>query len=194
MRFFPRKSTNERSDEELLEAYRSSGDKALVGILYTRYAHLVFGLCLNYFRDKELARDAVLQLFEKLFDSLKRTKPEHFKTWLTYVARNHCISELRKQQVQRERNEKFLREEEAPLSAPSDELHEELLLKEEKLKRLEKAVMSLGDEQRTCIELFYFKDKSYKDIADLTGYTENQVKSYIQNGKRNLKLLLEENQ
>src|ERR1044071_7929293 len=112
MRFFPRKRKNEMSDDDLLAAYRLSGDKALVGELYTRYAHLVYGLCLNYFRDRELARDAVLQLFEKLFETLTRTKPENFKTWLTYVARNHCISELRKQNVARERNNEFVRDEE----------------------------------------------------------------------------------
>lgn len=192
MRFFPRKSTSQRSDEELLEEYRSGGDKALVGILYTRYAHLVFGLCLNYFRDKELARDAVLQLFERLFDSLRRTKPENFKTWLTYVARNYCISELRKQQVQRERSVQFQQDELSLSPETTDELAEGLHEKEEKLKRLELAVRELGEEQRICIELFYFKDRSYREIAESTGYSENQVKSYIQNGKRNLKLLMED--
>jgi RNA polymerase sigma-70 factor (ECF subfamily) len=192
MRFFPRKSTSQRSDEELLEEYRSGGDKALVGILYTRYAHLVFGLCLNYFRDKELARDAVLQLFERLFDSLRRTKPENFKTWLTYVARNYCISELRKQQVQRERSAQFHQDELSFSPESTDELAEGLHEKEEKLKRLELAVRELGEEQRICIELFYFKDQSYREIAETTGYSENQVKSYIQNGKRNLKLLMED--
>lgn len=189
MRLFPRKRNSALSDEELLEAYRAHGDKAVVGELYTRYAHLVYGLCLNYFKDRELARDAVLQLFEKLFETLKRTKPENFKTWLSYVARNFCISELRKQQVQRERSEEYLRdEEEAPLYEPAeDPAH-----REEKLKQLERAVRALGDEQRACIELFYFKDKSYREIADITGFPEKLVKSHIQNGKRNLRIILDQ--
>lgn len=189
MRFFPWKRKSTLSDEELLEAYRNSGDKALVGELYTRYAHLVYGQCLNYFRDREIARDAVLQLFEKLFETLKRTKPENFKTWLSFVARNYCISELRKQQVQRERGEDFFRDETELLTEEDPVDHHG---KEERLKKLEKAVLELGDEQRKCIELFYFRDKSYKEIADLTGYSEKQVKSHIQNGKRNLKFLMEE--
>lgn len=188
MRLFPRKKNSNLSDEELLEQYRSSGDKALVGELYTRYAHLVYGLCLNYFRDREMARDAVLQLFERLFETLKRTKPENFKSWLTYVARNHCISELRKQNVARERNNEFVRDEEL---LPEETDAEELLRRDEQLKRLETAVKELGDEQRTCIELFFFKDKSYREIADITGFDEKQVKSHLQNGKRNLRLILE---
>jgi RNA polymerase sigma factor (sigma-70 family) len=193
MRFFPWKRRSSLSDEDLLEAYRTSGDKALVGELYTRYSHLVYGVCLKYFRDRELARDAVLQLFEKLFETLKRTHPENFKTWLSFVARNHCISELRKMQVQRERSAEYLRdEEEEPLSdlAGADDAG----LREKKLKKLEEAVLSLGDDQRRCVELFYFKDKSYKEICDITGFTEKQVKSHLQNGKRNLKLFLEEEQ
>jgi RNA polymerase sigma-70 factor (ECF subfamily) len=181
------------TDAELLAAYRASGDKALVGELYTRYAHLVYGLCLNYFRDREVARDAVLQLFEKLFESLKKNEPENFKMWLTFVARNFCISELRKQKVQRERTENYLRDEDEPLiDDPESTVIEDAQQREEKLKKLENAVMALEDEQRTCIELFYFKDKSYREIADITGFSEKMVKSHLQNGKRNLKLILEE--
>jgi RNA polymerase sigma factor (sigma-70 family) len=189
MRLFPRKRKSHLSDEELLESYRASGDKALVGELYTRYAHLVYGMCLNYFRDRELARDAVLQLFEKLFETLKRTKPENFKNWLSFVARNHCISELRKQQVAKMRSEDFLRQEEN--FAPAEEESEEMELRETRLKKLEDAIRELGEEQRTCVELFYIRDKSYKEISEITGFTEMQVKSHLQNGKRNLKILLE---
>jgi RNA polymerase sigma factor (sigma-70 family) len=189
MRFFPWKRKNSLSDEELVSAYRDGGDKALVGELYVRYSHLVYGVCLNYFRDRELARDAVLQLFEKLFVTLRNTQPENFKNWLGFVARNYCITELRKMKVKQERNEDYLQGEETEVFQQNDE---EPLKKEEQLKRLEKAVKDLGDDQRTCIELFYFRDKSYKEIAEITGYTENQVKSHIQNGKRNLKIRLED--
>ncbi|HEU4716551.1 MAG TPA: sigma-70 family RNA polymerase sigma factor [Bacteroidia bacterium] len=189
MRFFPRKWKSNLSDEELLKEYRSSGDKAFVGELYIRYSHLVYGLCLNYFRDRELARDAVLQLFEKLMTVLTKNEPENFKMWLTFVARNHCISELRKIQVQRDRKQEYA-------SAPGEDNtdREELLKKEERLSRLEEAVKLLGEEQRKCIELFYFSEKSYEEISEITGYSEKQVKSYLQNGKRNLKIIMEENQ
>jgi RNA polymerase sigma-70 factor (ECF subfamily) len=190
MRFFSRKQKSTLSDDELVKAYRVTGDKTHLGELYTRYAHLVYGLCLNYFRDREQARDAVLSLFEKLFVSLQKNQPENFKMWLTFVARNHCISELRKQKTQRERTENYLRDEEEPLFDESAAENAEK--REEKLKKLEDAVTALGEEQRKCVELFYFKEKSYQEISELTGFSEKQVKSYLQNGKRNLKQYLEE--
>lgn len=191
MRFFPWKKKSHLSDEELIRSYHSSGDKAFVGELYVRYAHLMYGVCLKYYRDREQARDAVLQIFEKLFDSLQKHTPENVKTWLMFVARNYCISDLRKQKVRDEKHSQYEKNEEEPLFA-EDESGVEKLLKEERLQRLEEAINSLGEEQRTCIELFYLKDKSYKDISDITGMTEKQVKSHIQNGKRNLKLILEQ--
>ena len=190
MGLFPRKRKSILSDDELVNAYKASGDKTLIGELYTRYAHLVYGLCLNYFRDREFARDAVLSLFEKLFVSLKKNKPENFKIWLTFVARNHCISELRKQKTQRDRTEKYLRDEDEPLF--DENAIENASQREEKLKKLEEAVLTLGGDQRKCLELFYFKEKSYQEISELTGFPEKQVKSHLQNGKRNLKQYLEE--
>lgn len=186
MRFFPRKRTSDLSDQELMARYRQGGDKALVGELYNRYAHLVYGACLHYFADRELARDAVLQIFERLFESLRQQQPDNFGVWVNTVARNHCISELRKQQVQRKRSEAY-----------THEVHSDLLddtmdpqQREDQFRRLEEAVRRLGEDQRKCIELFYFGDKSYREIADLTGFSEKDVKSHLQNGKRNLKIAL----
>lgn len=193
MAFFPRKRKSVLTDEDLVRAYRASGDKTLVGELYVRYSHLVYGLCLNYFRDKEIARDAVLVLFEKLFEALKKNEPDNFKIWLTFVARNHCISELRKMKTRSERAEEYLREDEfAIIVDPENPQQENAEKREEKLIKLEAAVNALGEEQRKCVELFYFQDKSYQEISRLTGFTEKQVKSHLQNGKRNLKQYLEE--
>lgn len=190
MRFFPWKKKSNLSDEELIRSYHSTSDKAFVGELYIRYAHLMYGVCLKYYRDREQARDAVLQIFEKLFESLKTHTPENVKTWLMFVARNYCISDLRKLQVKAEKQSRYEKDEEAPLTEDDD--FADKLLKEQRLQRLEEAISALGDDQRTCIELFYLKDKSYKEISDITGMSEKQVKSHIQNGKRNLKLILEQ--
>lgn len=191
MRFFPWKKKSSLSDEELIRSYHSSGDKAFVGELYIRYAHLMYGVCLKYYRDREQSRDAVLQIFEKLFVSLKTHTPENVKTWLMFVARNYCISELRKMKVHSEKHSRYEKDEEEPLMPEEDVLHEKVI-KEQRLQRLEDAISALGDEQKQCIELFYLKDKSYKEISDITGMNEKQVKSHIQNGKRNLKLILEQ--
>ena len=64
-------------------------------------------------------------------------------------------------------------------------------LKEVKLQQLEEGITKLNSEQKICVELFYLQNKSYVEVAEITGYELNQVKSYIQNGKRNLKIYLE---
>ena len=64
--------------------------------------------------------------------------------------------------------------------------------KEQTILQLETALKTLNKEQKWCVELFYYKNKSYNEIIDITGYTANEVKSHIQNGKRNLKLKLTE--
>lgn len=187
MGLFFRTKKSEWTDEELLRKYRSSGERALFGEFYSRYVHLVYGVCLKYFKDREVARDAAVQLFEKLMVSLKQNEPENVPSWLLFVARNHCISELRKHKVMRERSEQFEADEQLWYDAEDRLSPEE---KEQRLLRLEHAVNTLGEEQRQCIELFYFKEKSYEEIATLTGFSEKQVKSHLQNGKRNLRLAL----
>ena len=49
----------------------------------------------------------------------------------------------------------------------------------------------LNPEQKQCLILFYLEKKSYQEISENTGFSLMQVKSYIQNGKRNLKILLD---
>ncbi|MES2591263.1 MAG: sigma-70 family RNA polymerase sigma factor [Bacteroidota bacterium] len=175
------------NDEELVALYRNCHDKRLIAELYKSYAHLVLGTCIYYLKDKAQAEDAVLQVFEKLFDELKKRDIENFKVWLTFVVRNFCISELRKIQTKLNRDIQYQYEIKQQTIQVNDEDTEE---NESKLARLEIALGSLNPFQKKCIELFYLKNKSYIQIVDLTGYSLKEVKSYIQNGKRNLKSLI----
>ena len=59
--------------------------------------------------------------------------------------------------------------------------------KEFVLHYLKEGIGELKDEQRECIELFYLKECSYAEVASMTGFSLKEVKSHIQNGKRNLK-------
>ncbi|MGZ6539895.1 MAG: RNA polymerase sigma factor, partial [Bacteroidia bacterium] len=147
------------------------------------------GMCIFYFKDKDVAKDVVVQIFEKLFVELKKREVENFKGWLTFVVRNYCISELRKMQTQLNRDLEYQYEVKSQLrEVDKDEVQEE----EQKLEQLEKALETLNPFQKKCIELFYLKNMSYIQIVELTGYSVNEVKSYIQNGKRNLKMILTE--
>lgn len=180
---------NIASDEELALDYFRSGDKRLVGDLFEKHVKTVFGVCLFYFRDKDIAKDMVMQIFEKLMVELRRTEVRNFKAWLGFVVRNSCINELRKNKGRYFVPEKYLdfelksttHEEEEKISGVSDE---------QLLRYLEESLPSLKKDQRTCVGLFYLKGLSYQEICGLTAFTLNEVKSYIQNGKRNLKLMI----
>lgn len=188
MGLFGNIKTAQLSDLDLVSRYRESGDKLYVGELYKRYAHLVMGVCLGYFKDRDESKDAVTRIFEKLFDELKKRNIENFKVWLSFVTRNFCISELRKKQVQLEREMDY-RHAETKIEEPSIE---EGPNKELQLQHLESAVASLNLQQQECIKLFYLDGKSYHEVSKITGYTLNEVKSHLQNGKRNLRIILTE--
>ncbi|MCB0402658.1 MAG: sigma-70 family RNA polymerase sigma factor [Flavobacteriales bacterium] len=186
MGFFKAKNISSYTDNELISGYKKSGDNSLVGELYKRYSHLVFGVSLKYLKNEDEAKDAVLQIFENLLDDLKKHEINNFKSWLHSVTRNHCLMFLRKQQTLQKRVNEFeaVYQEEESFDTPF--AYHEKENKEVMLTKLEEAITMLKDEQRICIELFFLKEKCYNEVAEITGYDLKKVKSYIQNGKRNL--------
>jgi RNA polymerase sigma factor (sigma-70 family) len=176
------------SDEEVVNNYRLSSDKQFVGILFERYSPLVFGVCLKYLRNKDESRDMVVNIFEKLMVDLKNFDIQKFRPWLHSVTRNHCLMFLRK--ANRPGTEKDIETLQHKLDSSTGS-ESEMEEKEIQLSQLEKAMEDLNDEQKICVTLFYLKDKSYQEIAEETGWDMNKIKSYIQNGKRNLKLILQ---
>src|SRR5579871_3069027 len=85
----------QQSDSELILLYKETGDLAVIGQLYTRYTSLVYGVCLKYLKDRDDAKDASMQVFEKLIQLLKGHEVENFKSWLYVTARNHCLMCIR---------------------------------------------------------------------------------------------------
>jgi RNA polymerase sigma factor (sigma-70 family) len=178
------------SDLQLVIRYTKTNEKSCVGILFERYSTLVYSVCLKYLSDKEESKDASMQIFEKLLDDLKKHSITNFRSWLHSVAKNHCLMHLRKNKHIRE-----IGGDAAELLIPIMEYKnfshpEETDLKETNLTELENGLLKLNLEQKQCIELFYLQEKSYVEIANMTGFSINNVKSYIQNGKRNLKNLI----
>lgn len=178
-------------DDELILTYRNKDDKEAVGVLFNRYSHLVFGVCMKYLKDPEDARDAVSQIFEKLHIDLKKHEVQKFSFWIHRVAQNFCLMQLRSKQAAQNKAERFTKDEMVLMENNDDIHHTAAYQKEAELTLLEEAIKSLNEEQRVCVELFYLKEKCYNDISDLTGYDFKQVKSFIQNGKRNLKIYME---
>ncbi|HMU69048.1 MAG TPA: sigma-70 family RNA polymerase sigma factor [Chitinophagales bacterium] len=192
---FPRRRRpSEMTDEALIEAYKQSGDTSLVGELYKRYAHLVYGVGLKYMKDPEEAQDVAMMVFEKLMVDLKQHQVQQFKPWLYMVAKNQCLMLIRKRKGHEtvELPEYNLENDEdgGMESGLTAHLDDDSDIKEAQLNRLEEGIKTLNEEQKICVELFYLQDKSYVEVAEITGYDLKQVKSYIQNGKRNLKIFL----
>jgi RNA polymerase sigma factor (sigma-70 family) len=172
------------SDQELLSQYYKSNDSRLLGVLLQRYTLLLLGVCMKYLKNEEAAKDAVQQIFLKVIHELQRYHVQYFKSWLYMIARNYCLMQLRKHDIKnvKELNENIA-EEEYPLQHAAE--------KERLLSMVETSLDELSNEQKRCITLFYLDKKSYQQISDETGFNLMQVKSFIQNGKRNLKLLVE---
>lgn len=175
------------SDEELVHRYRNSHETVYVGELYQRYTHLVFGVCLKYLKNQAEAEDATMQIFEKLITDLKKHNVDRFKPWLHTVVKNHCMMHFRKESSSEKSMQQFKQEQQKSVETEEVDHLQEAADKEFVLLHLKEGMDELKEEQRTCIELFYLKDCSYAEIAAITGYSLKEVKSYIQNGKRNLK-------
>ena len=186
MAFIREKDTHELTDAELVSLYRKEADLNVLGKLYQRYMDLIYGVCLKYLKDPEAAKDAVINIYEELISKLKQHEVSHFKSWLYTLSRNHCLMQLRKEKGRNtvEIAEKFMQSEEM--------LHlDSVMEKESQLNSMEKCLEQLSDEQKSCVTLFYLQGKCYNEITELTGIEWNKVRSFIQNGRRNLKLCME---
>jgi RNA polymerase sigma factor (sigma-70 family) len=185
MFLFGRNKYRNASDEDLIALYKKEGASQAIGQLYERYGHLVMGTCMKYMKNQMDAEDVVMKIFEELGQKLMRFEIQHFKSWLYQLTRNECLMILRKQK--KDLPASLLEQ----MSEDPSELYQ-ATEKELQLALLEGTLTELKEEQRRCLELFFLKDRSYSEIAEEIGIDIKQVKSAIQNGKRNLKLKLEE--
>jgi RNA polymerase sigma-70 factor (ECF subfamily) len=171
------------SDQELLDKFKRDQDNLWLGILLQRYTLMLLGVCMKYLKDEDAAKDAVQQVFLKVITELQKYPVDYLKSWLYTIARNHCLMQLRdKTQLISVSDEMNLADESIADFTAFD--------KEQTLNHLELSINELNAPQKTCVTLFYLEKKSYQEIVGSTGFSLLQVKSYIQNGKRNLKLLV----
>ncbi|MCF8347056.1 MAG: sigma-70 family RNA polymerase sigma factor [Bacteroidales bacterium] len=185
------KKYDDLSDEALAEKFRASGDLEVLGVLYERYMHLVYGVCLKYLENREEARDGVTVIFEKLITELPRHQVDHFKSWLHVLTKNFCLMQLRSGKSASRRLAEWQKEQETFMESP-EEMHPIDEDKHATNMALLQCIEQLKKEQQQCIRLFYYDSRSYREIAAKLSLEENKVKSHIQNGKRNLKICIEE--
>lgn len=193
MLFFQSNSLKKHSDIELIEQYKNTANNSYVGELFNRYTSFSVGVCMKYFKDEDRSKDATMQIFEKLLHDLMEHSVHNFRPWLHQVIRNFCLMELRKDQSHLKKTAELelnadLFMESATSIHPFNEDEKQ---KDQDLQNLSTCIHELKSEQKQCVELFFIQEKCYQEIADLTNYTLKKVKSYIQNGKRNLKICME---
>lgn len=179
-------SAAQRSDEELLAAYKLHRQQEVLAELFMRYQDLIYGVCVKYLKDQDAAQDAVMNIYEELVKKLHNHEVENFKSWVYVLSKNHCLMDLRKQKKMptTEFQPEFMQ------SADFSHL-DTALEKEERLNSLENCIEQLHEEQKLSIKLFYLEQKCYNEIVEQTGLEWNKVRSLIQNGRRNLKICME---
>jgi len=182
-----RKKLRELEDLDLIKKFQDQGDSESMGILFERYTHLVYGVCRKYLSDEDESKDAVMQIFEKLLEKIHEHEVRYFSSWLYVLSRNHCLMRLRSQKSEAEAKNIYMQFMDFDYLLHHDNGQEHEL----EWEKLAKGIEHLSPEQRRCITLFYLESKCYQDIVNITGYDQKKVKSYIQNGKRNLKMYLE---
>ncbi|MCH2081543.1 MAG: sigma-70 family RNA polymerase sigma factor [Saprospiraceae bacterium] len=187
LRIFSKKE-EPQSDAALVAHYQQTGDQVSLSQLYERYIELVYGLCLKYFKDEGLAQDAVINIYEELVKKVKAHEIKQFKSWLHVLARNHCLMQLRKKKITINFDPDLMQSVDLRHHNNDSEDVEE---REEQLQGLEDCIAGLAEEQKACIELFYLQGKTYKDIASQHNMQIGKVRSFIQNGRRNLKICME---
>jgi RNA polymerase sigma-70 factor (ECF subfamily) len=175
------------TDQQLLDNFYTDHNPEWLGILLPRYTLLLLGVCMKYLKNEEEAKDCVQQIFLKVITELKKYRVDFFKSWLYMVAKSHCLMRIRDRQgkIPVELTERYM-------STPQEEPDMSGLLRNDHvIDLMAQSLNELSAEQKQCVNLFYLQKKSYQEISEQTGFTMMQVKSYIQNGKRNLRLLIE---
>ena len=172
-------------DKELLALYKSTKEQKYIAELYGRYMQLVFGSCLKYFKNADDAQDAAMDIYEKLVKKTLTSDITYFKSWLYTVTRNHCLEQLRR------KNTRDPKESEAELMYTEEVFHPDSINNETEVNLLHECIEDLQANQKQCISSFYFEKMSYSEISELLKISIGQVRSRIQNGRRNLKICLE---
>ena len=176
---------NHISEQELLRRFYQDRDKEWLGILLQRYTLLLLGVCMKYLKNEEAARDAVQQIFLKAITELEKYEVEFIKSWLYMIAKNHCLMQFR------DKNRQMVELSEQMVEVEDQEDALSIREKDQLLDWMHESIKNLNPEQQQCVTLFYLEKRSYQEVSELTGYSILQVKSSIQNGKRNLRLMIQ---
>ncbi len=188
-------SLSELSDLELVEKYKISREKNYVAELFQRYRHLVFGVALKYLKKEAESHDITMVIFERLLTKLDTYTVNNVKNWIYTMTKNECLSKIKEHNRKSEFEKKYTDLEKISPKIMENDGFIRLTIEADENQRIHKlrnAIALLRVEQRRCIEAFYLREKSYKEVSEETGFPINKVKSYLQNGKRKLAKIMSE--
>ena len=171
------------SDEELIQKITKSNDTHLFGILYDRYAFVVYNKCLGFIGSKEEAQDLAHDIFVKLFVKLKTFKGDSkFSTWLYAFTYNHCVNHLQRE-IKGKKNTYSIDEEK--MEDTLDEVSDETIF-EMKAEKLNQSLQLITPPERAILLMKYQDELSIKEISTVYLIGESAVKMRLNRAKNNL--------
>lgn len=177
------------SDEQLVYALKR-GENWAMSALYDRYSRLVFSLALKILRDSGAAEEAVQEVFVKVWRRAKEFDSERgkFSSWLTGIAHNHAIDELRRRSVRPAASDDETDESDQVVDSAPAPL--DMALQSLEHRRILDALGEIPLEQRKPIEMAYFEGFTQQEIAEKLCQPLGTVKTRMRLGMQKLKALL----
>ena len=181
---------SEYSDEQMVQRFQKSGDTYYAALLFERYNELTVSMSLSYLKNQMDAEDATMECFEVLVRDLATTEVKNFGGWYYSVVRNLLLKY--KRQSKKVQSTDLVEDVHANAAEMDVEELFDDMPKPEMEAVLEEAFSALKEEQATALKLFFLEGKSYDAIAAAMEVDIKKVKSLIQNGKRKMKIVLEQ--
>jgi RNA polymerase sigma-70 factor (ECF subfamily) len=180
----PELSDKALADYKLVRAAIDNGDQKAYAQLMDRYRDSIYFMLLKMVNDKDDADDLTIEAFGKAFNKLHQYTPNYaFSTWLFKIASNNCIDFIRKKKKYMMSIDKPIEGHdgsEMTMDVPSNTLDpEEAYIKQQKKKLMKGVVEKLKPRYRTLVELRYFKEYSYEEIAQELDLPLGTVKAQL---------------
>lgn len=164
-------------DTSLIEKFKATGDNEYFSEIFRRHKKKLFEVCFRFSGHVAIAEELTQETFTKAFTNIDQFSGGNFYSWLFAIAKSVCINDLNKRIRENRKIQEGAVEEQ-------NDLERSIVL----ASHVKTILNGLDPNQRICLKLFYIEGYSYKEVAQITGLSEEMVKSYMQNGKRNFEI------
>jgi RNA polymerase sigma-70 factor (ECF subfamily) len=172
-------------ENQIIEQVKLGNTEAF-RIIVDQYRDAVFGLALRMVNNREEAEELAQDAFIKVFNAINNYRGESkFSTWLYRITYNTCISFLRK-------NKPDLVEIQDQHGASNFNSGYDNLMKEDNNMAINIILSQLKPDDRAIIQLFYLEENSIKEISEITGFSNTNVKVKLHRSKQKMRKILEE--